>query len=182
MLSIEDMPPEQAVYVSNDLLEPWQGSLRWSLEDLTGAILSSGQAPVSVAPQSARQACRLDFSDLVSDENMRKLVFIAELWQGDQLVSRQTAGFAPTKHISLVDPAIQANLRMENDQLNIELISQSLALLVEVSLVGADVVFSDNYFNLPAGRTARISCTLPPGWSLQQAQNAIQIKSIYDSY
>ncbi len=182
MLSIEDKPPEQAVYVSNDLLGPWEGSLRWSLEDLSGKILSSGQAPVIVAPQSATQVCRLDFSDLVSDENLRSLVFIAELWQGDRLVSRQTAGFAPTKHISLADPVIQANLRMENDQLIIELISQSLALLVEVSLAGVDVVFSDNYFNLPAGRTTRISCALPPGWSLQQALNAFQIKSIYDSY
>ena len=39
------------------------------------------------------------------------------------------------------------------DKLIIELTSRSLALLVELSLTDADVVFSDNYFNLPAGRT-----------------------------
>jgi beta-mannosidase len=182
MLSIEDRPPEQAVYVSNDLLEPWEGSLSWSLEDVSGTILSSGQAPVKAASQAATQVCRLDFSDLISDDNLRELVFIAELWQGDRLISRQTAAFTPTKHLSLADPAIQANLRTENDQLIVELTSQSLALLVEVSLAGADVVFSDNYFNLPAGRTTRISCPLPSGWSLPRAQNEIQIKSIYESY
>ena len=41
-----------------------------------------------------------------------------------------------------------ANLRDEVANLIIELTSRSLALLVELSLTGADVVFSDNYFNL----------------------------------
>ena len=38
------------------------------------------------------------------------------------------------------------DLREERGQLIVELTSRSLALLVEVSLEGADVVFSDNYF------------------------------------
>ena len=92
----------------------------------------------------------MDFSDRISDDNIRTLVFIAELWQGDRFVTRQTAGFAPIKHLSLADPAVTVDLRSEKGQLIIELTSRSLALLVEVSLTGADVVFSDNYFNLPA--------------------------------
>ena len=40
MLSIEDKPPKQAVYLSNDFLEPWEGTVRWSLETLNGEILS----------------------------------------------------------------------------------------------------------------------------------------------
>ncbi len=64
----------------------------------------------------------------------------------------------------------------------VELTSQALALLVEVSLAGADIVFSDNYFNLPAGRTVRISGRLPAGWTLSRAQDEIRIFSVYDSY
>ena len=64
----------------------------------------------------------------------------------------------------------------------IELTSRSLALLVEVSLTGADVVFSDNYFNLPAGRTVQISCPLPAGWTLDQARKAFRLRSVYDSF
>ncbi len=82
MLSIEDKPPEQGVYVTNDLLEPWDGTVRWSLETLTGEVLTSGQAPVVVAPQTVIQACKLDFSDRVSDDNTRMLVFIAEFGRG----------------------------------------------------------------------------------------------------
>ncbi|MDP3184721.1 MAG: glycoside hydrolase family 2 protein, partial [Anaerolineales bacterium] len=69
MLSIEDKPPEQGIYVTNDFLEPWDGILRWSLETLAGDVLTSGQAEVKAAPQSATPVCTLDFSDRISDDN-----------------------------------------------------------------------------------------------------------------
>jgi beta-mannosidase len=74
------------------------------------------------------------------------------------------------------------NLQSQNGELIVELISQSLALLVEVSLIDADVIFSDNYFNLPSGRSIQISCPLPTGWTLSRVQKEIRICSVYDSY
>jgi beta-mannosidase len=182
MLSIEDKPPEQKVYVTNDCLEPWEGITCWSLEALSGEVIVSGQVPVKAAPQAATQVCVLDFADRVTPDNVRALVFVAELWQRKHLIVRQTAGFVPIKHMSLGEPALHAKLRKESGQLLIELTSRSLALLVELSLDGADVVFSDNYFNLPAGRMVEISCPLPPGWTLSRARKALSFRSVYDSY
>jgi beta-mannosidase len=182
MLSIEDKAPEQNVYVSNDWLEPWEGTVNWYLETLAGEVLTSGHAPVEVAPQAATLVSKLDFSDQITDDNRRELVFVAELWQGDQFATRQTAYFVPIKHLSLTDPAINVNLQSQNGELIVELISHSLAPLVEISLTGADVVFSDNYFNLPSGRSVQISCPLPVGWTLARAQNEIRVCSIYDSF
>jgi beta-mannosidase len=182
MLSIEDEPPEQGVYVSNDWLEPWEGIVKWSLETLEGEALTSGQAPVKVAPGTANLICKPDFSDQITDDNLRKLVFIAELWQGDQFVTHKTACFVPIKHLSLTDPVITVNLKIQNGELVVELISQSLALLVEVSLTGAEILFSDNYFNLPPGRSVQISCALPEGWTLSKARKEIRVGSVYDSY
>jgi len=182
MLSIEDKPPEQGVYVTNDWLEPWEGMVRWSLETFAGEVLTSGQVPVKAASHASTEICKLNFSNRLSDDNIRNLVFIAELWQAEKFVTRQTAGFAPIKHLSLADPAITAALRSERDQLIVDLTSRSLALLVEVSLTDTDVVFSNNYFDLPAGRTAQISCPLPAGWDLSRAQKALCLRSVYDSY
>ncbi len=182
MLSIEDSPPKQSVYLTNEKLESWDGTLRWSLETLSGDVLTSGQESVHAAPQAAAKICEFDFTDRISDENTRASVFIAELWQGDKFISRQTANFAPIKHVSLSDPHVTANLHHEGDQLIIDLTSQSLALLVEVSLADTDVVFSDNYFNIPAGRTVQITCPLPAGWTLEQAEKALCLCSVYDSF
>ncbi len=182
MLSIEDKPPVQAVFISNDTLEPWEGMVRWSLETLDGEALTKGEDEVKAMPQTATQVSNLDFSNLLNEGNYRSLVFIAELWQGEIYISRQTAGFTPIKHQSLIDPLITARLREESGQLLIELTAKSLALMVELSFVDTDVVFNDNYFNLPANRTARISCPIPAGWTLSQAQKALRIRSVYDSY
>jgi beta-mannosidase len=182
LLSIEDKPPQQGVYVTNDLLEPWNGDIHWSLETLAGKVLTSGQAKVSLGPQSATQVCLLNFTDQITDDNIRTLFFIADLWQGEQFVARQISNFSPIKHLSLEDPAIIVDLRREKQKLIINLTSSSLAIIVEVTLSGADIEFSDNYFNLPPGRTVQISCPIPLGWTLSRARKALRIRSVYDSY
>jgi beta-mannosidase len=182
MLSIEDKPPRQDVFVTNDTLEPWEGTLHWSLESLSGEVLTAGQEPVRAVPQAATLISALDFSERVSDANARELVFVAELYQGENRISWQTAFFAPTKHLSLVDPQISTHLSLDGEQLQIELRAHSLARLVELSLDGADVTFSDNYFDLPAGRRMSVTCSLPAGWGGSQAEAALRVRSVHDSF
>ena len=124
----------------------------------------------------------LNFSSHLSDENRRELIFVAELWQGEGRVALQVATFIPTKHLKLVDPGVTATLAAEDGHLGITLVSRSLARLVALALEGADVVFSDNYFDLPAGKAVSVTCPLPAGWTLSQARAALKIRSVYDSY
>lgn len=182
LLSIEDKPTAQDVYVTNDLREPWEGSVRWSLETLGGRVLQANEESVSVAPFNVSHICALDFSDSLDNDLYRDLVFIAELWQGGKWISRQTAYFAPAKHLNLAEPAISSQLRVEQEQIHIKLTSQSLARLVECALDGADVIFSDNYFDLPAGRSVEIAASIPTGWTIAHVQAAFKVRSIYDSY
>jgi hypothetical protein len=44
------------------------------------------------------------------------------------------------------------------------------------------VVFNDNYFDLPAGREVTVSCPLPAKWRVEEARQAMRIRSVYDSY
>jgi beta-mannosidase len=182
LLSIEDSPTDQSIFVSNDTLLSWTGKVKWSLETLAGENLASAQASVQIGPQSATKVCTQDFSALITDDNIRNLVFVAELWQDELLISRQSVSFVPLKHLSLTDPAITVELHQEGDKLIAELTSQSLALLVEISLANSDAIFSDNYFSLPSGRKFRISCPLPAGMTLEQARKEFRLRSVYDSY
>jgi beta-mannosidase len=182
LLSIEDKPPRQAVFVSNDSREGWRGTLRWELAALSGEVLVSGEQVVQAEAFAVTQVCDLDFSAHVSDENCRSVVFVAELWQESQRQALRTAYFAPTKHLELTDPAMSAQLRIESGQLAIELTAGTLARLVECSLAGADVVFSDNYFDLPAGKRVKVTSALPEGWTLAQAKAKFAVRSVYDSF
>lgn len=182
LLSIEDKLMEQDLYVTSDLTETWKGSVRWSLEMLDGEKLEAGEEPVEVAPLNATPVKCLDFSQRIDDDLSRKVVFVAELVQGTEVLSRQTAFFVPTKHLELTDPAISTRFRVEQEQVFIELTSGSLARLVECSLEGADVVFSDNYFDLPAGRTVTLSAPLLAGWTHSQVEAAFNVRSVFNSF
>ena len=182
MMSIEDKPPAHGLYISSDLRDSWAGTIRWSLETLTGEVLTSGEESVKAAPLAVTHIRTLDFADRVSDANRREVVFVAELWQGDRRQALQVATFVPTKHVSLSNPAIQIEPRVEGEQLFIDVTARSLARLVELSLSGVDVVFSDNYFDLPANRTVMVSCPLPQGWTIDQVREGLHVRSVYDSY
>ncbi len=77
---------------------------------------------------------------------------------------------------------MEATCRFEENLLHIDVTARSLARLVEIALDGADVVFSDNYFDLPAGRTVTVTSPLPVGWDASQAEAALRIRSVYDSF
>lgn len=182
MMSIEDKPPVQSIAISSDLCDPWEGTVRWSLETLNGQSLASGEERVNAAPSVPTWVCRLDFADKVTPDSQRETILVAELWQGDHRVALQVATFVPTKHIALQEPVITAQVRAVHDQLVIDVTAQSLARLVELSLDGADVVFSDNYFDLPANRSVTITGALPSGWTAESACAALKVRSVYDSF
>ena len=182
MLSIEDDSPCQSISLSSDLRERWEGLVRWFLETLDGKLLTCGEKAVQVEPSSVTAVERLDFSSFLNDDTRREMAFIAELWQGDTCLARQTSFFAPTKHLSLADPQIESNLSLKDGQLSIDLSARSLARLVECSLTGADVIFSDNYFDLPAQRMTTVTAPLPAGWDLDRARECFRVRSVYDTY
>ncbi|MBL8063709.1 MAG: glycoside hydrolase family 2 protein [Anaerolineales bacterium] len=182
MLSIEDEPTRHSVYISSDLREPWEGLVRWALVTLDGKVVASGEKAVQVKPFSVTAVESRDFSEFLNDDTRRDLAFIAELWQGENCHARQTAFFTPTKHLMLKNPQIKSRLSVKDGMLSIELSADSLARLVECSLAGADVVFSDNYFDLPAQKQVTVSAPLPTGWDLAKAQAAFNVRSVYDTY
>ncbi len=144
-----------------------------------GVAVKQGEQPVSAAPLADTPVIELDFAAEVNVENQRDLIFVAELRQGDAVIATNVATFVPNKHLALRQPTLAASVTAQEGQLAIEVTSDTLARFVEVSLVGADAIFSDNYFDLPAGRSRTITTPLPAGWT---AERAVQVRSLYDAF
>ena len=87
--------------------------MRWALTTLDGKVLASGEKAARVEPSGVTAVEKLDFSEFLDDDSRRELVFVAELWQGDRRLAAQTAFFVPTKHLSLVDPQIDADVTLK---------------------------------------------------------------------
>ncbi|MFO7632645.1 MAG: glycoside hydrolase family 2 protein [Caldilinea sp.] len=182
MLSIAEVNKRMAVHITSDLQQTRSGMVRWTLETLDGTVVKQGELAVTVAPLANTPVVELDFAAEVNDNNQRDLLFVAELRQGEEVVAINVAPFVPTKHLALRKPALKVNVTELDGELAIELQGDTLARFVEVSLVGADVVFSDNYFDLPAGRNRIVVAALPAGWTAAQAQAALKVRSLYDAF
>jgi beta-mannosidase len=182
LLSIEDDPPKMGVHVTSDLTEPWEGVLKWSLETLEGEVVQAGQEVAPAAPLSSTPVCDLDFGEAVHDGNLRHVILVCELLWEHERVALCVTPFVPDKHLAFTDPALAVAVRQDGDQLLFEVTAGSLARFVELALEGVDIVFSDNYFDVPAGRTVSVACPVPEGWELDQARQALRVRSLYDSY
>ncbi len=182
MLSLEDAGLVVGVHVTSDLLHAWEGTVRWSLETLDGDALEQGEETVHAAPLANTHVITLDFAGKLDAEARRNTVLVAELWQSGQLVARKLATFVPNKHLELTAPHLDVAVSDEEGTLRFDVSAVSLARFVELSLEGADAVFSDNYFDVPFGRTVTVTCPTPEGWNVIRAQDCVRARSLYESF
>ncbi len=182
LLSIEDHEEnaQMDIWLTNDLADPWQGTVEWKLVTLSGDVLESGKQDAALKPQESKRLFSRAF-DLKPDQK-RNVVFVAELKQGGERIASTLATFAPSKFLELADPQLKAEVKQEGSQAVYTITGRSLARFVELRLSGADVVFSDNYFDLPAGSTVQVHSPIPTGWSIDQVRKALKVTSLYQSF
>jgi beta-mannosidase len=109
-------------------------------------------------------------------------IICCDLYQGDSCLETAVFPFLSNKDLQLEDPKLSMLVAQDGQDLVVEVRARSLARFVELSIEGADPNFSDSYFDLPAGRTFQVKCSLPQGWSLERSERAIQVRSLYGSY
>ncbi len=179
LLSVADEGRTMSVHLTSDLVEPVDVLLRWRLETLDGRALQSGQQPVRAHALADTLAGVHDFAALVTPDNQREVVFVVELWQDGQRAAWSVTPFVPSKHLALRDPGLAVAARVEGQTLHVDVSAQSLARFVELSIDGVDMVWSDNYFDLPAGASVTVTCSLPEEWT---AGSQLAVRSLYDSF
>jgi beta-mannosidase len=174
--------PLATLYVTNDLTEAWNGTVRWSLETLDGKVLVDGEEAVSVPALDAVQVCALDFSNQVTDANRREVVLVYALYRNDQRLSMGVMPFAPNKHLMLKDPELSADVKKTEAGFEITLSAERLARFVWLELKGKDVIFSDNTFDIPAGRSVTVTLPAQEDWRVENVRDALRVRSLVDSF
>jgi len=180
LLSVEDVANTMNVWVTSDQVAPWSGSIEWKLVRLSGEVIESGSATVNLDPQQSKQALSRTFD--ISPVEQRRVVFVCTLKHGQRQISSCVTTFIPNKHLDLVDPQLEVEVAQQGEQVAFNLSSKSLARFVELRLEGADVLFSDNYFDVLAGEGVRVTCPIPQGWSIDQVRAKLSVTSLFNSF
>ncbi len=180
MLSLFDEGLKVGVHVTSDIAETVTGQVKWQLVTLNGEVLQSGEEAVEVGPYLSKEITAANFT--LTEEQCRRTVFTCTLYRGGQPVESKLVIFVANKHLELENPVLKVAVKAQDDLVVFTTSARSLARFVELSLEGADVIFSDNYFDVIAGQTVTVTAPLPAGWSLDQVGQALRVISLYESF
>ena len=182
LLSVEDHEAlgQMDVWLTSDIPAPQDAAVQWQLMTLAGEVVESGEFDAVLAPQESKMVFSRAFT-LTTDQR-RNHVFVTSLLKDGEVVSQNVTTFIAPKHLDLTDPQLRASLSVDGDQAVIRVAAENLALFVELSFEGTDVVFSDNYFDVPGGETITVTCPLPEGWDEERLRAALRCISLYDSF
>jgi beta-mannosidase len=175
-----------ALFVSNESLSPFFGTLKWELKTSAGKVRKQGSAPVDVPPQSSAQIMDLDFSRELTDKQLLRNTYLEyHLEEKSGAVSGGTVLFVKAKHFEFQNPEISFAVSENSGDFLLQLHSKAFAKFVELSLKTADAVFSDNYFDLSADEPKTVILhkqDLSRPLTLDELKRELTIRSYYDSY
>ena len=104
------------------------------------------------------------------------------MWQDDERTGLGLIPFAPDKHLALEDPGLTATVEKGDEGYTIEIAAEKTARFVWLDIAETDSVFSDNYFDLPAGRTVTVTLPAMKRWSADRVKKALRVRSLVDSH
>ena len=182
MISANQQDAKVELSVCNDTRARFEGRVVWALETMEGQVIQRGEKPVSVAAGGVRLGARLDLTKTLSDQARRETVLTFDLIAGEIPISNGMVGFVPSKHLDLPPTKVQTAVREEEGQILIDLRPDALARYVALDAAGMNLRFTDNYFDLPAGRKVSVRVLNPDGAGAEDVAAALGVRSLVDSY
>ncbi len=144
------------VSLLNDRTEPLRGAWRLRVMDVDGRVHGDERKAVRLPPLAALEVGRFTDAQLLGKADPQRTVAVAELLDGEQVISRQVVYFAAAKDMRLPQAKITSRWVREGDDSVLELHSAQLARGVWVEFDGFDAVLDDNALDLVPGEPVRI--------------------------
>jgi beta-mannosidase len=192
---------DAGIYVTSDLVADWHGRVRWSLEGIDGRVVGGGDRELTIRGLGTTRVGSVAVPRELDDR--RSTVLVMELLDKGVRRSLSVAPFVPDKHLDLPRAVIERAFSIEGEgvaaaatasatanstaaatprRAAVRLTSNILARWVELTIEGVDVIFDDNYFDLPAGRDVTVGFDVPSGWDLDKIRAAFRLRSVADTY
>lgn len=152
-LSVCEEGAKADIHVTNDLSTPVDVEVRWSLERLDGTVIRSDAINARIDAGQDKLLAGLDFATELEGRARRKTVLVHELFVDGEPAGIGLTPFVPSKHLELKDPDIKIDIESDVNGKYLRVSAEKAARFVCLSVPGKDMLFSQNYFDLPAGRS-----------------------------
>ena len=176
VISKDDMK----IHVISDSKEKRDGVLEAAVMDFDGKVVFHQSMPIVVKSNQAEIAAVFSMSQLVSNHNKSRLVFVCGLKKGDTLLAEDISYFTSPKDLNLNQPQYLKKITKRDSGFVIELIANTLAKNVYLTCSDRNGFFEENFFDLLPGipRTIKIRTRLQQ----EEFERSLIITSLVDSY
>ncbi len=168
------------VFVNSDSIKPIKAKLAIKLLDFNGTVHFSKELEVKVDSLSNKIFFAMPTTDLLKGYNPTEVVLSTVLQINKQIISNNLLYFGKPKSLLLQKPEIKTSITQTTDGFNFELVSNTLAKSVCLSLPNGDDNFSANFFDILPGEKVKV--TLKSSLSLDKLKDELVIRSLIDSY
>jgi len=168
------------VYVISDKLSPIKGFLKLRLLTLTGELLWEKEVLAEVKANSSGSYFTIALAELLKTRTKNEIVFVTEMWDESELLSRNLHYFLPPKELKLSDSIITKAILPGDYGYSIELSSDKLVKNVFLKVKDVQGFFTDNYFDLLPNETVKIDFITMR--KIRDLDKKLEIKSLIDTY
>ena len=182
----EELSTKIAYYVHNESFRSHRAALEISLVDKDFNVLYQEQVDTENQAFETKAVENMDFAPWIKDEEQRRRVFARyRLIEEGQCVSTGITMFVKPKYFHYSIPKYEVQIREKEEKFYINVKADTFANYVELYLTEADCVFSDNYFDITERQGVEVSVEksqLPSGFSAEDMQSQLRIRSVAESY
>ena len=143
------------VHVISDKLQNEEGKLSLQIIDINGSILWEQCTTLTINANSSTKVAAFKVDELLKGIDRLKVAFKATCTIGDKIVAENIIHFVPEKELELQKPTFKIESKKVTKGYELKLVSNTMVKGLFLS-VKADGRFSDNYFDLMAGKTKTI--------------------------
>lgn len=170
------------VYVHNDLLQTFKGSVRWRVGNTQGHILRETGRELTIAPASVHRLGLIKVGDLLEKlgpENL--IVWLSIVADDGYVLSTNVSIFCRPRQIKLFAPDIEYEIRPWDDHCYaVTLVSARPAFWCWLEVRGCPTKFDDNFVHLSPGQPCRIRATPTRNMKLDEFREALVVRSVWD--
>ncbi|MEP6925553.1 MAG: glycoside hydrolase family 2 protein [Pyrinomonadaceae bacterium] len=168
--------------VVSDRTKPTPAQLIISLMDLQGKLLMKNQTDVNIAPLKSASYSNSPIAELIKGFDTKNLVLIAELKVDGKTVSQNEYFFKPFKELSISPAHINTQIAQTKMGYKLILTTDNFAKAVYLSTPGSEGFFTDNYFNLIAGKPVEVEFRTRQKMTAEELRGKLIVKSLSDAF
>ena len=168
------------LYVINEYPDVFSGMLEWALCDFFGNSINSGTCPVSVPAVSSARAAVLPYAGILKGHKKQDTALLVTLTRDGQVLDEKYWLLVADKNVRLPRAALEVECTQTDGIATVTLHSPAYARYVFLEAEGVTAPWSDNFFDIPAGRSATITVRLPQGMDAEELRKRLRVKTLTD--